>query len=227
MATDVRISDDTDALADLAAATIARWLREGTAPITLGLAGGSTPRATYLRLRDEDIDWAHVLTWMSDERWVPPSHQDRNDLMAHGALLDQVNASFVPLQWLPADPQAAAADYNVKLSSIFGDSQPTVILLGLGDDGHTASLFPNTDALDERIALFVSNWVEEKQTWRLTATMPLLWRASHLAFLVSGESKAGVMAQILQGGSGLPAEAVADGANQVTWFLDSAAASQL
>ena len=227
MATDVRISDDADALADLAAATIARWLRDADAPVTLGLAGGGTPRATYHRLRDEPVPWERVSAWMSDERWVPPDHEERNGLMVQKALLDQVSATFVDVPWLPDDPARAAAEYNRTLTALFDAGPPTVTLLGMGDDGHTASLFPGTEALLEEEALFVPNWVASKESWRLTATVPLLAASEHLAFLVSGQAKAGVLAEIMRGDSGLPAEVVASAAKDVTWFLDAAAASQL
>jgi 6-phosphogluconolactonase len=227
MEPDLRIVEGPDALADLAAASIARWLRETGAPTTLGLAGGGTPRTTYLRLRDEDVPWEDVDGWMTDERWVPPDDAERNGLMAQTTLFDHVPGRLHHVPWTPDDPQRAAAEYAGTLAGLFGESGPGLVLLGMGDDGHTASLFPGTDVLDEGDRSFAAVWVTDKETWRTTATLPLLWSAERLVFLVSGSSKAEAAAAVLSGDSGLPAEQVAGGARNVSWFLDRAAAANL
>jgi 6-phosphogluconolactonase len=104
---------------------------------------------------------------------------------------------------------------------------PHIVLLGIGDDAHTASLFPGTDALDHDGNAYVANWVESKNVWRLTATIPMLHAADHLIFLVSGSEKAAALAEILEGELPVPAKMVADGANKVTWLIDEAAAMHL
>lgn len=227
MEPDLRIVDGPDALADLAAASIARWLREADRPTTLGLAGGSTPRTTYSRLRDEDVPWEDVDAWMTDERWVPPEDPERNGLMARTTLFDHVPGRFHPVPWSSDEPQQAVDQYAETLSRLFGGGGPGLVLLGMGDDGHTASLFPGTDVLEERDHSYAAVWVEDKQVWRTTATLPLLWSAQRVVFLVSGSTKAETVAAVFSGKSGLPAEQVADGAKAVSWFLDRAAAAGL
>jgi len=227
MEPDLRIVEGPDALADLAAASIGRWLREAGGPTTLGLAGGGTPRTTYTRLREEEVPWENVDGWMTDERWVPPDDPERNGLMARTTLFDHVPGRLHPVPWVPDDPQQAAAQYAETLAGLFGVGGPGLVLLGMGDDGHTASLFPGSDALDERDRSFAAVWVAGKEAWRTTATLPLLWSAQRLVFLVSGSSKARAVAAVISGDSGLPAELVANGANSVSWFLDRAAAVNL
>lgn len=227
MEPDLRIVEGPDALADLAAASIARWLREADGPTTLGLAGGGTPRTTYTRLREEDVPWQEVDGWMADERWVPPEDPERNGLMARATLFDHVPGRFHPVPWIPDDPHLAADQYTEMLQDLFGERGPGLVLLGLGDDGHTASLFPGTDVLNERDRTFAAVWIEDLQAWRTTATLPLLWSAERVVFLVSGSSKAEAVAAVLSGESGLPAESVAIGAREISWFLDRAAAAAI
>ncbi len=231
----VRVLENADILAEFAAAAIARLLREGarSGRVTLGLAGGSTPRATYTRLRDEEVPWERTDAWLSDERWVPPDHADNNGRMAREALLDHVPARFHPVPWNEhGAPEEAAGAYAATVASLTsragGGPRPDVILLGMGEDGHTASLFPGTAALDETERLYVANWVETLHTWRLTATYPLLHAARHVLFLVAGEGKAAPLARVLEGeGEPLPARRVMEGEGEVTWLVDRAAARAL
>ncbi len=224
---EIRVAEHPDALAALAAASIARWMRSAGTHPTLGLAGGTTPRAAYQRLRDHAVPWESVTMWLGDERWVPPDHPDSNAGMIRSALGDHVPARLLAIQH-GDDPSRAAASYEQLLAEVLPSAdtgpRPHLVLLGLGEDGHTASLFPGTAALDERKRRFVANWVPAQEAWRLTATLPLLWEADRLAFLVAGEGKAAAVAAVLAGGSGLPAEEVTRGARAVTWFLDRAAA---
>ncbi len=224
---DVRIVADPDGVAELASASIARWLATAERRVTLGLAGGGTPRTTYLRLRDEAVPWEDVDAWLGDERWVPPDHADSNLRMAREALLDHVPATVHPVRYELGDPQAAAADYTATLERIMPDARPDLVLLGIGDDGHTASLFPGSDALDEPERGYVATWVAAKDAWRLTATLPLLAAARKVMFLVTGSGKAPAIAAILRDAEPLPARRVAEAADDVTWFLDAAAASHL
>ncbi len=226
---DVRVVADPDGVAELASAAVARRLSEAAerGRATLGLAGGGTPRTTYLRLREEEVPWRRVDAFLGDERWVPPDHPESNARMARQALLDHVPAEFHPVPWDVGDPGEAAASYEATLGSLMPDWSPDVVLLGMGDDGHTASLFPGSPALEERQRRFIATWVGAKAAWRLTATLPLLWAARHIMFLVTGAAKAEAVAAVLRDQQPLPARLVAAGAGDVTWIVDAAAAAEL
>ncbi|MGD2051456.1 MAG: 6-phosphogluconolactonase [Acidimicrobiia bacterium] len=215
------------ALADLVAARVAA--SSGT--FTLGLAGGSTPQAGYRLLATRPVPWERVVLWLGDERWVPETHPDSNAAMVRRTLAGTAGARFVAPDFTLGDPDRAAAAYQDLLLATFptrdGAPAPDLILLGLGDDGHTASLFPGTAALEERSRSYVANWVAAKDTWRLTATMPLLWSAAELVFVVAGEAKATKVAAVIEDEAPFPARQVAAGARAVTWLLDEAAASRL
>lgn len=223
-----------DALADLAAATVARLLRTAGERVTLGLAGGSTPRTTYSRLVHEDVPWAKVHAWMADERWVSPDHPDHNLRMARETLLDKVPVHVHPVPWSEElDPVQAAFQYERELMGVLptaeGGLAPDLVLLGIGEDGHTASLFPGTEALRVDDRWFVANWVPAKGVWRLTATVPLLRAARQLIFLVSGGGKAATLARILEGRDlpPPPARLVLKGGGEITWLVDEGAAAEL
>lgn len=222
----VVIATDAVDLARRASDHIAGLIVQSAGPrVTLGLAGGSTPRATYRELRAAQVDWSRVDLWLSDERWVAPDHEDSNERMAREELLDYVPAVFHGIPWREGRPPLVAAEeYAWTLETILGDHQD-IVVLGMGDDGHTASLFPGTAALTETDADYVANLVPGRG-WRLTATIPLLHRSRHTVFLVSGEGKADVLARVL-GGERLPSAVVAEGAGDVVWFIDEAAASRL
>ena len=221
---EARIATTAHELAALCAGTISRWLSDGG---SLGLAGGGTPRATYEALRHQPVPWEQVTLWMTDERWVPTHHDDSNTAMASRALADHVAATLLEVPEVgEGDPATAAAHYDAILGDAVGGA-PNVVLLGLGGDGHTASLFPGTDVLGATDGRYAATHVEALEAWRLTATMPYLQSATELAFIVTGEAKSSVVAQIFAGGSHYPAAAVAAGAGNVTWFLDAAAAAEL
>lgn len=220
----IDVYDTADDLAEAAAARIAALL-EAT-PVTLGLAGGSTPTATYRILRDRALPWEEVVCWLPDERWVPPEDPASNALMARRELTDHVPAQLIAPDTTLADPGEAAAAYERLLEAEFDDG-PDVVLLGVGDDGHTASLFPGTEALDVAEPGYVANWVDGFGTWRLTATAPLLQAAEHLLYLVSGAAKAPVMRSILVDEEPFPARLVAEDSDDVSWLLDAEAAAEL
>lgn len=213
--------DVAAALADLIADDVAA----GAA--TIGLAGGSTPTAAYRLLPDRDLDWSHVTLWLGDERWVPVEDAASNTGMAKTTFADAVGASIIVPRTDLDHPAAAAAAYEAALIAALDGAAPGLVLLGMGDDGHTASLFPRTDALELTRTGYVANWIPEQDTWRLTATMPLLWSAQRLVFVVTGESKAAMLAKILDRKREYPAQRVAAGAKHVSWLLDEAAASEL
>jgi 6-phosphogluconolactonase len=215
----VRVFEGPDGIAEFAATTIARKLNKATDRVTFGLAGGSTPRTTYTRLLQEDVDWNTVDAWVADERWVAPDHPDNNMRMARDILLDRVPAHTHPVPWsAELDPEEAARRYEQTLIDFLPDvngvPHPDLVLLGIGADGHTASLFPGTAALE---------------MWRLTATLPLLHAARDIIFLASGSNKASPLARILLGGDDpdLPARLVMRGAAEITWLVDRAAAAEL
>ena len=222
MRTDVYNTKDD--LATAAAARLSELLAE--APVTFGLAGGTTPAATYRILREQSLPWAQVTCWLPDERWVPPEDPASNALMAHRQLTDHVPTQLIAPDMTLADPRESAAAYERLVAAEFDDG-PDVVLLGVGTDGHTASLFPETEALAVDDPAYVANWVDRLGTWRLTASVPLLQQSSQILYLVSGQGKAEAIRRILVEEEQLPARVVADGAGDVTWLLDVEAASQL
>ena len=226
----IRVFTDPEKLAEAAAEEIAGWLQLDHRHPTIGLAGGGTPRLTYQRLRDQAIRWSPVQAWLTDERHVPPGHEDNNGRMVGEALLDHVAATFHRVPWRE-DPARAAAAYEAELAGFLptnGDGlQPGLVLLGVGEDGHTASLFPGSPALEETRRGFVANWVAEQAVWRLTATLPLLLAARRTMFLATGPSKAAIVAQVLEGDTDLPAAVVTRRARDAVWLLDKDAAALL
>jgi 6-phosphogluconolactonase len=226
----IRVFDDADRLAEAAAREIEAWVRLTAPGATIGLAGGSTPRATYERLRDARLPWPEVAAWTTDERHVPGADPASNAGMARRALFDHVPAALHAVPW-NEDPAAAAAAYETDLASVLEASaaglKPGLVLLGIGDDGHTASLFTGTKAMEVTERDFVANWVPQKTSWRLTATIPLLTRARRTMFLATGEHKARVVAEALEGDSEHPAAIVSRGSKDAVWLLDGAAASLL
>ena len=219
----IHVFDDAGTLAEGAARHLASLLATAR---TFGLAGGSTPRRTYRRLAGFGLDWESKAAWFPDERWVPPGDQNRNATMAAETL--GAPLTMYPTPWTD-DPREAAAAYEQTLRSLLGTTdgvpRPEVVLLGLGTDGHTASLFPDTPAIDERERWYVANPVGTG--WRLTATPALLWAAEHLVFLVAGNDKSAPLAGVLGGDRSLPATLVAEGARDVTWLVDREAAGLL
>lgn len=225
---EIRVLEGPAELAEEAAAEIAGFLAaEGH---TIGLAGGSTPRLTYERLRRFPVAWAEVVAWMTDERHVPLTDPDSNTAMAQRTLFDHVPARLevVPFR---ESAEEAAAEYEVSLRHLLPEGPlgptPDLLVLGVGGDGHTASLFPGTTALEEDERDYVANWVPDKETWRLTATLSLLARARRTMFLASGAHKAAIVGEILGGASDLPAAVVTRTAPDPVWLIDRAAAEQL
>jgi 6-phosphogluconolactonase len=220
------VHDTPEATAIASADRIAEIMDGGEDVFSLGLAGGSTPEATYRSLRDRGRSWDRVDAWLSDERWVPPDHERSNGRMAAEALLDRVDARFHRPRWSEfMEARDAAAHYEATLRSIHHGHRPDLILLGLGEDGHTASLFPGTSALEEKSRWFVANRVPQIGEVRLTATYPLLWTARVLMLLVVGEPKARAVAESMAGQT--PASRLGEGEADVEWHIDASAASLL
>lgn len=226
----IRVFPDADRLAEAAAGEIAAWIRLETPVPSIGLAGGTTPRGAYERLRSHRLPWRRVHAWLTDERAVPPGHIASNTGMVRRALFDHVPATFHPVPWND-DAAASAAAYDADLAGFLPRAarglQPGLVVLGLGEDGHTASLFAGTAALEETRRGFVANWVPQLEVWRLTATMPLLTAARRTVFLATGKHKAAIVAEVLSGDSGLPAARVSRESRDAVWMLDREAASRL
>lgn len=226
----IRIFDDAERLSEAAAEEIEAWIRLTGPNVTIGLAGGSTPRATYRRLRRTRLPWSGVHAWMTDELHVPPTDSVSNSGMAARELFDHVSGTLHPVPWFE-DPLTAADRYEEVLSGVLERSssgtKPDLVLLGVGEDGHTASLFPGSDAVGVTDRDFIATWVEELDSWRLTATLPLLTRARRIMFLVAGAHKARIVAEVLEGSGDHPAAAVNRGSKDAVWLLDAAAARLL
>jgi 6-phosphogluconolactonase len=203
----------------------------------IALAGGSTPRGLYRTLASagfrERTDWSRWEVWFGDERCVAPDHADSNYRMARESLLDQVPIPTMQIHPMfpqgELDPAQAAADYEGLLRERVPGEPGTpvldLVLLGLGGDGHTASLFPGTPVLEERQRLVAAVYVEKLASWRITLTPPALASARELAFLVSGSGKSEII-EALRGPAEQPRYPVERLAPQgeVRWFLDRAAA---
>lgn len=196
----------------------------GSASIALGLAGGSTPLATHGLLAERDIDWSHVITWIPDERWVPAEHDDANQRMVRESLTDLVGATLHAPDTSTGNPAEVARRYGDLIIPVLTDpARRSVVMLGMGADGHTASLFPGTTALSVPGRSYVANFVPQLDVWRLTATFDLLASADVVIFLVTGQAKAGMVARVAAGDD-LPAARIR-AQERVVWLLDEAAAS--
>jgi len=166
--------------------------------------------------------------WLSDERWVPWDDERSNGRQAEEALTSHVEARLHrPRYSEHLSPDESAVRYEAELRGLFPDGDPDLVMLGMGHDGHTASLFPGTDALEERSRWYVANHVPQVDMWRLTATYPLLWSAKTVLVLVAGEDKAEMIAQVFAGSADVPIARLSESKGQVIWMLDRPAASQL
>ena len=236
----VTVLPDADALATTAAEAFIIAVGEAVATrgaCHVALAGGSTPEGLYRRLAQpgyaERVPWEQVHIWFGDERGVPPDHADSNYRMARQALLDHVPLPPAQVHRMAGedDPATAAAAYAEQLRSELpaADGIPVLdlVLLGLGPDGHIASLFPDTAALTATEPA-VANWVPKLETWRLTLTYPVLNAARRVWLLAAGSGKAAVVAQALDAPHGegeLPVQRL-NGGGEYRWFLDGVAAGR-
>jgi 6-phosphogluconolactonase len=200
----------------------------------IALAGGSTPRAAYERAAEADIDWSHATIWFGDERCVPPDHEHSNYAMAKAALLDRIDTK-PRVRRIEGElgPDRAATAYEEALREEFGEGLPELdlILLGLGPDAHTASLFPGNAALDERerLAVGVETPGMAPLVSRVSLTLPVVNAAHEVIFLVSGDDKAEAVARAFAGppGPAAPASLVRPRSGALTLALDPAAAGRL
>lgn len=205
----------------------------------IALAGGATPRAIYARLAEADyqqrMDWSKTYVFFSDERCVPPDDERSNFRMAREALLDRVSLPPQNIYRIRGedDPAQAAFAYEQQLARLFRRTTVPafdLILLGLGENGHTASLFPGTAALREAQRWVVAQYVEVAGMWRITFTPPLINAAQRVCFLVAGAAKAEIVRQVLQGPyqpEVLPAQLIQPTNGELYWLLDAAAAARI
>lgn len=238
---DLRVVSDPEALAEAAAR---EFLRLGAESIgarghfRVALSGGSTPRATYGRIaltwKDAPggpLDWTRVHLFWGDERHVPPEDPQSNYGMAKAALIEHVPIPSENVYPVPAtipDAREAASRYEARIMEAFRlgpDDVPRfdLILLGMGPDGHVASIFPGTEAEREEKRLVMGNWVEAQQTWRITLTMPVLNAAAHAIVMVAGSEKATALRRVLRGPHTpppLPAERLQPAKGTLLWLAD-------
>jgi 6-phosphogluconolactonase len=239
---DIRVFKDSPAVAQAAAEMIVAGAREAAAAgrnFSLVLSGGSTPKLLYQLLAAEpyrsQIDWGRMEIYFGDERVVPIDHADSNFKMANEALISRVplKPEHVHRMRGEIDPNQAAIEYGQMLKARFADGGPDITLLGMGDDGHTASLFPFTSALDETQHRCVAHFVEKSTTgksWRITMTAPFINRSAKVLLLVTGASKAARLAEILHGPrepKRLPIQLIQPASGQLIWMLDEAAAKNI
>jgi len=206
---------------------------------TVALSGGSTPKGLYSLLASNyaDFVWNRVFLFFGDERHVTPTDPESNYRMVQESLLAKIAIPAENVFRVAAenpDAAAAAADYEAQLQKFFelqSSEFPRfdLILLGMGPDGHTASLFPDSPALDEQSRLVVANWVAKFNTHRITFTFPVLNRAAEVMFLACGADKAEMLHQVLEGKNTplLPSQRVQPSDGKLLWMLDEAAAAKL
>jgi 6-phosphogluconolactonase len=204
---------------------------------SVALSGGNTPRTVYSLLASEhkQLPWDRIHIFFGDERHVPPDDPDSNFRMASESLLSKVPIPEKNVHRIHAelDAEAAAAEYEQQLVSFFhllNQDWPRfdLIFLGIGEDGHTASLFPGSKALSEASRRVTANWVEKFKTFRITLTFPVLNHAAEVVFLVSGASKARILSEILRPGiQKYPAQSVQPENGRLLWLVDEDAGSLL
>ncbi len=225
------------ALADFFIETATQAIAE-RGQCTVALSGGRSPKKLYELLAspqfNQQVDWQKVYFFFGDERYVPATSSDSNALMAQKALFDPLQ--IAPAQIFQVDttlsPTEAADAYTEAITTHF-QQQPVcfdLILLGLGDNAHTASLFPHTPVLAETVAAVKAVYLEDQQVYRITMTAPLINQARQIAFLVYGADKAEAVQQVLEGELNIeqyPAQLISPINGEVDWFLDEAAAGLL
>lgn len=235
------IFDETDELYEAAADQIAEVIRsaEPGQPVRVALCGGSTPRPVFRRLSSiPDMDWNRIRVYWGDERTVGPDHEDSNYRMTHETLLAHIpiRDDFVHRMRGEIDPEQAAKEYELLLQETFCLEEEgeiprfDLMLLGMGADGHTASLFPDTPALEETERLVVANPVPQQNTVRITLTLPVLNASRNVSFLVSGEDKAEALSEVFSDGDisdKPPAALVQPWDGTLRWLVDRPAARLL
>jgi len=193
----------------------------------IALSGGNTPRAVYSEIARREMPWDKFQFTFGDERCVPPDNTESNFRMANEALFRPASVPESSILRMPGEinPRQAAANYEKRLhaSAVKRNEkiyQHDLILLGLGDDGHTASLFPDTEALSETEHLVVANQVPKLNSWRLTFTFPLIFAARAVCFLIGANKDPDLIERVFAGDRALPAARVQREAQNVTWIIE-------
>ncbi|MES2304813.1 MAG: 6-phosphogluconolactonase [Gemmatimonadota bacterium] len=234
----IEVAPDPAGLANRAATRIVATARRAIADrgeCVLLLSGGTTPQATYARLASPEfagqVDWSRVHIALGDERYVPADDPRSNFRMIREILTSRVPIPVANVH--PVDvarpPIEAALAYERTLRTLLGSGRPDLVLLGLGDDGHTASLFPGHAAVREQVRWVVAEEIAEQVMWRITVTPPLLNAAREVIFLVSGAAKADVLRSVLEpprDPDSLPAQVIHPGSGRLDWLVDEAAAGR-
>lgn len=237
----VLVYADGEQLARAAAALFAEAASEASGHPRIALSGGSTPkRMGQLLAADpyrDSIQWREIEFFWGDERYVPEESPESNSGEARRTFLDTVDADEARINPFPttvSDPRLAAEMYATQIRTVFGETDGIpvfdLVLLGMGDDGHTLSLFPGTEAIHETERLVVANHVPKLDTTRLTMTAPLVNAARRVAFLVGGAGKAATLTRVLDGGidiETLPSQIIRPAHGQLLWLVDEAAAAGL
>ena len=205
---------------------------------SVALSGGNSPKKLYELLASpsykDKVEWSKVHFFFGDERYVPHTDPQSNYLMAKKALLEPLDLSYK--QIFPIDtslsPEEAAKKYTTDINYYFAgtDVRFDLILLGLGDNSHTASLFPHTPVLHDKMVGAKEVFLEDQQVYRITMTAPLINQAHHIAFLVYGEGKAVAVHHVIEDKKDIenyPAQLIKPQNGDLQWFLDNEAASQL
>lgn len=206
----------------------------------VAISGGSTPKAVFALLAREYVDkipWGQLQLFWVDERCVPPTDTESNFGMTKASMLDAVPLPAANVHRMEGelDPEEAASRYEAEIRNALrleGAETPTfdLVILGLGPDGHTASLFPHTDGLHEMARICLANHVPQKDTWRLTLTWPVITQGREVVFLIEGEEKAAVLKTVFTGTydpEQYPAQLIRPANGRLTLLLDQAAAAEL
>ena len=204
-------------------------------PETVALSGGTTPQQMFKILADnfrEELPWSDIKFFWSDERHVPPNHPESNYRMAQETLLSRVPVAQNNVHRIRgenANAADAASDYEQTLVTVTREDLPRLDLtfLGLGDDGHTASIFPASEVLHESKRLVAAPYVDKLKTYRITMTPPLINNSSAVVFLVSGAEKAQIVKEVLESENNYPAQIVRPTQGELIWMLDKDAAQNL
>jgi 6-phosphogluconolactonase len=243
MSDDIRIQPTLMALSTSAADIVIQTAHTAISKhgrFSISLSGGSTPRSLFALLAQpkyrDQIDWRLVDIFWGDERCVPPNHPDSDYGMARAALLDRLPDTAQPVIHRmegELDPHEAAQRYEAILREYFGPETSTsfdLLLLGLGEDGHTASLFPHTQPIHETTLWVAGHYVPKLTAYRLTLTPPILNRSKTVLFLVAGKSKASVLSKVIYGDRNpdeFPSQIIKPESGNLIWLIDQEAASEL
>jgi 6-phosphogluconolactonase len=226
---------DLHALQRVGADEIIRCAKENIntrGSFSIALSGGSTPQGMYAMLAGEKLPWDKIQIFFGDERHVPPDNPQSNYGMAYKSLLSKISIPPESVHRVRAelDAETAARQYEDELRSFFHQTPRfDLILLGMGPEGHTASLFPGSAALKETQRWVAANWVEKLNTWRITFTFPVLNNAAEVLFVVAGHDKAEVLKQVLEGepSDEYPAQRVRPSGGRLLWYVEADAARLL